>query len=130
MKEMTTIRYTMETVPQAAAAMKAGELVAVPTETVYGLGAHAMDAQAVLGIFAAKGRPADNPLIVHIHDRSQLEGICEVNDQALRRMDAFWQKASWWPSPPRRYTAWAPTHWTRRLSAASSPPRAARRTTR
>ena len=67
-----------------------GQLVAFPTETVYGLGANAFDKQAVLGIFAAKGRPADNPLIVHIHDRRQLEDICEVTEPALRLMDAFW----------------------------------------
>ena len=67
-----------------------GQLVAFPTETVYGLGANALDRDAVLGIFAAKGRPADNPLIVHIHDRSQLDSICRVNDLALRLMDAFW----------------------------------------
>ena len=81
---------TDESLALAARLLADGQLVAFPTETVYGLGAHAMDAQAVLGIFAAKGRPADNPLIVHIHDRSQLEGICEVNAQALRLMDAFW----------------------------------------
>ena len=81
---------TDENLALAARLLAEGELVAFPTETVYGLGAHALDKEAVLGIFAAKGRPADNPLIVHIHDRSQLDGICEVNDQALRLMDAFW----------------------------------------
>ena len=75
---------------EAAALLRAGQLVAFPTETVYGLGANALDKQAVLSIFEAKGRPSDNPLIVHIHDRSQLEGICEVNAQAIRLMDAFW----------------------------------------
>lgn len=74
----------------AARLLKEGQLVAFPTETVYGLGAHALDKEAVLGIFAAKSRPADNPLIVHIYDRSQLDGICEVSDAALRLMDAFW----------------------------------------
>ena len=74
----------------AARLFKEGQLVAFPTETVYGLGAHALDAEAVRCIFAAKGRPADNPLIVHIHDRSQLDSICEVNGTALRLMDAFW----------------------------------------
>ena len=53
-------------------------LVAFPTETVYGLGANALDRDAVLSIFAAKGRPADNPLIVHIHDRAQLDHLCTV----------------------------------------------------
>ena len=74
----------------AARLLADGQLVAFPTETVYGLGAHALDAEAVRGIFTAKGRPADNPLIVHIHDRSQLKDICEVNDLAIRLMDAFW----------------------------------------
>ena len=74
----------------AARLLAEGQLVAFPTETVYGLGAHALDREAVLGIFAAKGRPADNPLIVHIHDRQQLAGICEVSSQAERLMDAFW----------------------------------------
>ena len=54
---------TDESLALAARLLAEGELVAFPTETVYGLGAHAMDAQAVLGIFSAKGRPADNPLI-------------------------------------------------------------------
>ena len=81
---------TDETLALAARLLAEGQLVAFPTETVYGLGAHAMDHEAVLGIFAAKGRPADNPLIVHIHDRAQLEGICEVSDRAIRLMDAFW----------------------------------------
>ena len=81
---------TDDTLALAARLLKDGELVAFPTETVYGLGAHALDAEAVRGIFAAKGRPADNPLIVHIHDRAQLEGICEVSDAAIRLMDAFW----------------------------------------
>ena len=81
---------TDESLALAARLLADGQLVAFPTETVYGLGAHAMDKEAVLGIFAAKGRPADNPLIVHIHDRSQLDGICQVSETALRLMDAFW----------------------------------------
>ena len=67
-----------------------GELVAFPTETVYGLGANALNREAVLSIFSAKGRPADNPLIVHIHDRSQLDDLCTVPPLAGRLMDAFW----------------------------------------
>ncbi len=67
-----------------------GGLVAFPTETVYGLGANALDREAVLSIFAAKGRPADNPLIVHIHNRSQLSGLCEIPPLAESLMDAFW----------------------------------------
>ncbi|MBQ9326447.1 MAG: threonylcarbamoyl-AMP synthase [Clostridia bacterium] len=74
----------------AARLLADGALVAFPTETVYGLGANALDADAVLSIFAAKGRPADNPLIVHIHDTAQLEGLCEIPPMARPLMDAFW----------------------------------------
>lgn len=70
--------------------LKKGNLVAFPTETVYGLGANALDPDAVLSIFSAKGRPADNPLIVHIYDRSQLNPLCEIPDRAPILMDAFW----------------------------------------
>lgn len=74
----------------AADLLRSGQLVAFPTETVYGLGADALNADAVLSVFAAKGRPADNPLIVHIYDRSQLDGLCVVPNKALPLMDAFW----------------------------------------
>ena len=79
-----------ESLSLAADLLRSGQLVAFPTETVYGLGANALDPDAVLSVFAAKGRPADNPLIVHIHDRSQLNGLCAVPDAALPLMDAFW----------------------------------------
>lgn len=89
---MTTqiLSPTEEALTLAADLLGSGQLVAFPTETVYGLGANAFDRAAVLGIFAAKGRPADNPLIVHIHDRAQLDGICHVSDAARKLMDAFW----------------------------------------
>ena len=74
----------------ASTLLKDGELVAFPTETVYGLGADALNPEAVLSIFAAKGRPADNPLIVHICDRSQLDSLCEIPERAPILMDAFW----------------------------------------
>ena len=70
--------------------LKSGGLVAFPTETVYGLGANALDRSAVLSIFSAKGRPADNPLIVHIHDISQIDPLCIVPDRAIPLMEAFW----------------------------------------
>lgn len=63
----------------AAELLAQGQLVAFPTETVYGLGANALDSEAVLSIFAAKGRPADNPLIVHVWHRDQLKDLCLVN---------------------------------------------------
>ena len=84
------LKATDEALELAAQLLQKGQLVAFPTETVYGLGANALDAEAVRSIFAAKGRPADNPLIVHIHDRKQLDGLCHVNDKAVRLMDAFW----------------------------------------
>ncbi|WP_442955811.1 L-threonylcarbamoyladenylate synthase [Paenibacillus sp. y28] len=76
---------------EAAQLLREGELVAFPTETVYGLGADAANPAAVEAIFAAKGRPSDNPLIVHIADRSQLTALCRnVPPLAERLMDAFW----------------------------------------
>ena len=67
-----------------------GQLVGFPTETVYGLGGNALDEKAVRGIFAAKGRPADNPLIVHVSAWEETEALCDVNATAKRLMDAFW----------------------------------------
>lgn len=76
---------------RASDILRSGGLVAVPTETVYGLGANAFDQDACLKIFAAKGRPADNPLIVHIAHKSQLcDIVAEVNENAEKLMDAFW----------------------------------------
>ncbi len=75
----------------AVAALKRGELVAMPTETVYGLAADARNADAVRRIFAAKGRPADHPLIVHIADAGSLRDWArEVPTSAQRLIDAFW----------------------------------------
>ncbi|MBW4840722.1 MAG: threonylcarbamoyl-AMP synthase, partial [Paenibacillaceae bacterium] len=76
---------------EAAEVLASGGTVAFPTETVYGLGADARNPSAVEAIFAAKGRPSDNPLIVHIADVSQLDGlVTEVNETARRLMEAFW----------------------------------------
>ena len=75
----------------AAQRLADGGLVAFPTETVYGLGARADDDAAVAAIFAAKGRPADHPLIVHLaHARAAREFAVLVSDNAQRLMDAFW----------------------------------------
>ncbi len=79
-----------QSVRLAAELFRQGELVAFPTETVYGLGANALDPQAVPRIFIAKNRPMDNPLIVHIRDMAQLEPLCEPSPAALRLMEAFW----------------------------------------
>lgn len=76
---------------QAAEILKNGGLVAFPTETVYGLGADALDEKASAKIYAAKGRPSDNPLIVHIADKKDLEVLsCDVNDMAVKVAEAFW----------------------------------------
>ncbi|MEG2520262.1 MAG: L-threonylcarbamoyladenylate synthase [Christensenellaceae bacterium] len=75
----------------AAQEIKNGGIVVFPTETVYGLGADAKNSAAVDKIFIAKGRPQDNPLIVHIADVSQLDEIVKnVNEKAQKLMDAFW----------------------------------------
>ena len=74
----------------AARLIREGALVGFPTETVYGLGADALNTQAVLSIFAAKGRPADNPLIVHIAHLEEMERLCHVNAPARKLADAFW----------------------------------------
>jgi len=88
--ETRLLKPSSETYAMASDLLKSGALVAFPTETVYGLGANALDKNAVLSIFAAKGRPADNPLIVHIHDRRQLEPLCTIPDHAETLMNAFW----------------------------------------
>ncbi|MCI7322667.1 MAG: threonylcarbamoyl-AMP synthase [Lachnospiraceae bacterium] len=76
---------------QAGKRIAAGELVAFPTETVYGLGGDALRPEAAAKIYAAKGRPSDNPLIVHIADFSDMERVArEVPAQAKKLADAFW----------------------------------------
>nr|WP_226383555.1 L-threonylcarbamoyladenylate synthase [Paenibacillus massiliensis] len=76
---------------EAAALLRHGKTVAFPTETVYGLGADARNDQAVSSIFMAKGRPSDNPLIVHIADRAQLDELVEhVDELAEQLIRDFW----------------------------------------
>jgi L-threonylcarbamoyladenylate synthase len=78
-------------IKEAAQLLKSGEVVAFPTETVYGLGANAKDAKAVEKIFAAKGRPSDNPLIVHIAHPKQLEEmVSAIPDVAHALIKHFW----------------------------------------
>ena len=75
----------------AARLIRQGELVAIPTETVYGLGANGLDPTAVAKIFEAKGRPQDNPLILHIADASQLEELChDIPSSAYALAEKFW----------------------------------------
>ncbi len=80
-----------ELLQEAGAVIRAGGLVAFPTETVYGLGGDALNPDASRKIYAAKGRPSDNPLIVHIADREALEPIVkEIPEAAVRLAEAFW----------------------------------------
>ncbi len=90
---MTTTYLTASPadIATAGAMLRDGKTVAIPTETVYGLAANAYDATAVAHIFEAKGRPQDNPLIVHIHDVQTLYTLCaEVPASALALAEAFW----------------------------------------
>lgn len=83
-----------EAIAEAAQCIRAGELVAFPTETVYGLGADARNSAAVKRIFEAKGRPSDNPLIVHIADVAQLDGIVDASASWVQQLIAHF-----WPGP-------------------------------
>ncbi len=74
----------------AAGKILSGKLVGFPTETVYGLGANALDAEAVSKIYTAKGRPSDNPLIIHVCDIKMAESVVELNWQARFLMEKFW----------------------------------------
>ena len=91
METKLVTNITESVIEQAAETLKNGGLVAFPTETVYGLGADGLNGKAVKSIYEAKGRPSDNPLILHIADESMLDGIVSsVNDTAKALMDAFW----------------------------------------
>lgn len=96
MKETSVIKIDKDNIDKAAFeipkdVLKSGGLVAFPTETVYGLGANALDTDAVKNIFKAKGRPSDNPLIVHIWNVSQIdELVLEISESAKLLIDKFW----------------------------------------
>jgi L-threonylcarbamoyladenylate synthase len=79
-----------DAIRDGARLLREGALVAFPTETVYGLGANALNRNAVLSIFKAKDRPCDNPLIVHIARQEDAEELCHVTDRATLLMRAFW----------------------------------------
>lgn len=101
-KKVKTLRLTLDparlaspeciaALDQAAEILRRGGLVALPTETVYGLGANALDEAAVQRIFTAKQRPAWDPVIVHIADESMLDHLVErVSERASKLMKAFW----------------------------------------
>lgn len=83
-------RYHESDIPEAVAALKRGELVAFPTETVYGLGADATNVTAVGKVYAAKGRPSDNPLIVTVADAEMVGQYATITPLAAKLMEAFW----------------------------------------
>jgi L-threonylcarbamoyladenylate synthase len=87
------VRATQVEIETAVQALRDGELVAFPTETVYGLGADATNGKAVAAIFAAKGRPQFNPLIVHVKDRVAAEALVSFTPAARALADAFWPGA-------------------------------------
>ena len=85
-----TTRLQASDIEQAAKILREGGTVAFPTETVYGLGANALDSTAVAKIFSAKARPAWDPLIVHVSDRAMLEQVAVVTPQAENLIQSFW----------------------------------------
>lgn len=86
----TVVADDFDGIEELGAAIRRGEVVAFPTETVYGLGADATNEEAVARIFEAKGRPSDNPLIVHIYDKSQIEKIAsDITPLARKIIDNF-----------------------------------------
>ena len=93
--ETKLLRADERAIECAAELIRAGEVVGFPTETVYGLGANALDGEAVLKIFAAKGRPADNPLIVHISALDEIAPLISDDlPESARRL-----AAAYWPGP-------------------------------
>src|SRR3954451_4453734 len=91
---LTERAYAIET---AVERLRAGDMVALPTETVYGLAADALKDEAVLKIFEAKKRPSFNPLIVHLPNREWLERIVALDQDAGELVDALTNQ--FWPGP-------------------------------
>ncbi len=90
-KKLLDTKPDMDVIRQAGQILQTGGLVAFPTETVYGLGANALMAEASRKIYAAKGRPSDNPLIVHVCKFDDLKNIVlDIPQQARLLADAFW----------------------------------------
>lgn len=89
--ETRILGTTKEDIKEAAHILQKGGLVAFPTETVYGLGADALNPEAVFKVYEAKGRPGDNPMIVHISEQKQLYQLTfEITDDMETLMEAFW----------------------------------------
>ena len=92
--ETKILGTTTEEIDQAAQILSAGGLVAFPTETVYGLGADALNEKAVAKVYAAKGRPSDNPMIVHISSKDDLSMLTvEITEDMEKLSDRFWPRS-------------------------------------
>ena len=90
-KETILLGTDDKDIERAAEILRQGGLVAFPTETVYGLGANALDGEAAAKVYAAKGRPSDNPMIVHIAEKEELAGLTDrITEDMKKLMDAFW----------------------------------------
>ena len=87
---MTLYLPIEENLEKAAHLLRSGELVSFPTETVYGLGADALNDEAVQKIYTLKGRPSNNPLICHVSSIDDAKKIAEISDEALNMMHHFW----------------------------------------
>jgi L-threonylcarbamoyladenylate synthase len=101
-------RYDAESLREAALLIRAGEPVAAPTETVYGLAADATDSNAVAAIYSAKGRPSFNPLIVHVADHAMAEKLAHFCPQAERLAERFWPGALTLVLPVRQDSGLSP----------------------
>lgn len=115
---METKRYDETELKEAAKALKAGELVAFPTETVYGLGANALLPNTVKKVFSVKGRPQDNPLIVHVASFEQVkEYVDNFHPETEKIVKNFW------PGPEELITGLTthgkPIRWTAALNSSS-----------
>jgi len=84
------LQPTTAAIERAARELRQGRLVAFPTETVYGLGANATDKSAVQAVYAAKGRPSFNPLIVHVADLRAAASLARFDERARRLAESFW----------------------------------------
>ena len=122
MNRETTLQLSVspQDIARAAELVLAGEQVAFPTETVYGLGADATNGAAVAGIYAAKGRPSFNPLIAHVADPAAAARLVQWGDMAQRLSDAFW------PGPLTMVLPLRPDHPVASLVAAGLPTLAVR----
>lgn len=84
------LKPNITNIKKASNILKNGGLVSFPTETVYGLGANALDSKAILKIFEVKGRPNNNPLIIHISKLETLDKLCQMNDDTNTLIEKFW----------------------------------------